>query len=505
MRVLLWHGWLLEGSGSNVYTARTAQTLRRLGHDVLLLCQEVHPELVPYVDAYGTVDADGVHLDASGPGESGQSRVTLLRPEIGPILPVFVWDEYEGFDVRRFVDLGDADLDRYLAANVAGLRAAAAWHRPEASIVAHAVPGAVIARRALGERRYVAKVHGSDLEYAIRLQDRYLDLAREGLEGATAVVGASADVLARAAELVPSLAGRTTVVPPGVDVATFRPASRRDALRRTAALLDEDPEAGRGRPVSLDRLVADALDRRDGEALDQLPLRYDQASPDPDAAMRIRALMAEPALVGYLGKLIPQKGVHHLLGALAVAEARSPALIIGFGTSREWLHALLAALDRGDPSAVRWVAERGGLDPGLTDDQVRRAEGLGGLVTFTGRLDHRYAGVVAALDVLVVPSVLDEAFGMVAAEGASAGALPLVARHSGLAEVAGLLEREVGEPEMFSFAPGEGVVPRIAAGIDRLLAVDAGRRAELVQAVGGVVAREWTWDQTVRRLLEAAG
>ena len=130
MRVLLWHGWLLEGSGSNVYTARSAQTLRRLGHDVLLLCQEAHPELVPYVDAYGTVDAAGVHLDASGPGEPGHGRVTLLRPEIGPILPVFVWDEYEGFDVRRFVDLDDADLDRYLAANVAALRAAAAWHRP---------------------------------------------------------------------------------------------------------------------------------------------------------------------------------------------------------------------------------------------------------------------------------------------------------------------------------------------------------------------------------------
>ena len=123
MRVLLWHGWLLEGSGSNVYTARSAQTLRRLGHDVLLLCQEVRPELVPYVDAYGTVDADGVQLDASGPGESAQGRVTLLRPEIGPILPVFVWDEYEGFHVRRFVDLDDADLERlgiarYLDASV---------------------------------------------------------------------------------------------------------------------------------------------------------------------------------------------------------------------------------------------------------------------------------------------------------------------------------------------------------------------------------------------------
>ena len=42
----------------------------------------------------------------------------------------------------------------------------------------------------------------------------------------------------------------------------------------------------------------------------------------------------------------------------------------------------------------------------------------------------------AARDVAVVPSIFPEAFGMVAAEAAAAGCPPLVARHSGLAEIA---------------------------------------------------------------------
>ena len=60
MRILLWHGWLLEGSGSNVATARVAEHFRTLGHDVLLLCQERHPERYPWIDAFGEVDGVGI-------------------------------------------------------------------------------------------------------------------------------------------------------------------------------------------------------------------------------------------------------------------------------------------------------------------------------------------------------------------------------------------------------------------------------------------------------------
>jgi hypothetical protein len=79
-----------------------------------------------------------------------------------------------------------------------------------------------------------------------------------------------------------------------------------------------------------------------------------------------------------------------------------------------------------------------------------------------------------------------------------------VARHSGLAEVAGVLERDVGQPELFSFEPGPGAVARIARGLDRLLGLQREEREELRAAVGAVVDREWTWERTAERLVEAA-
>jgi glycosyltransferase involved in cell wall biosynthesis len=106
--------------------------------------------------------------------------------------------------------------------------------------------------------------------------------------------------------------------------------------------------------------------------------------------------------------------------------------------------------------------------------------------------------------VQVVPSILQEAFGMVAAEGAASGALPMVARHSGLAEVAGALETEVGHPGLFSFEPGRGAVQRLAEGIDRLLSLRAGEREELRRAVSSFVANHWTWERTAAGLLSAA-
>src|SRR5205085_11987398 len=111
----------------------------------------------------------------------------------------------------------------------------------------------------------------------------------------------------------------------------------------------------------------------------------------------------EPTVL-YFGKLLHNKGVHVLFDALRENGAR--AVIVGFGDYREELE--------------RIAPER---------------------VLFTGPLEHRHlVHLLPLCDVTVVPSIFPEAFGMVAAEAAAGGSLPLVARHSGLAEVAAGLE-----------------------------------------------------------------
>ena len=92
--------------------------------------------------------------------------------------------------------------------------------------------------------------------------------------------------------------------------------------------------------------------------------------------------------MGYLGKLIPQKGVDLLLQAHRMAEHPAHALVVGFGSHREWLAALAMALERGDAEGL--MAPRGPRHPDRGEARPR----LGTPdreVTFTGRLDHRYA------------------------------------------------------------------------------------------------------------------
>jgi glycosyltransferase involved in cell wall biosynthesis len=506
MRILVWHGWLLEGSGSNVYTAKVTEAWREMGHEVVVLCQQDHPDRFPFVDRHGVVGPDGV----DGLAETGllgaRGSVVMLRPRIGDLLPVFVEDHYEGFRVKRFVDLDDGELAEYLERNIDALRAAGEWRQPDAVVAGHLVPGPVVARRALGDGTFVAKVHGSDLEYAVRLQERYADLAEEGVAGARAVVGASRDVLARTEAVAPSARGRTRVIEPGVDVERWRPRPRGDALRECSTRLEADPETTRGRPADADRRVRDLVRARDLGGLDALSRSYDHAVPDPDAAERLRLLSGfEGPVVGYLGKLIPEKGVEKFLEAAALLGPDVRVVVVGFGLGREWLSALAAAIDGSDIDAHRWLAEVSPLALELGDNEIRTAAGLAERVTFTGRLDHRYAPeVVAALDVLVVPSTLEEAFGMVAAEGASAGAIPLVARHSSLAEVAGALEAAAGRPGLLGFQPGPGAARRLAAGLERILGLPPDERTAIRKAVRDHVASEWTWERTAARLLDVA-
>src|ERR687893_2492189 len=96
MRILIFHGYLLRGTGSNIYNANIARTLAALGHEVDLLCQ-----------------------DRAWDAPEG---VTVHNPDIGRVLPVYVADEYEGFDAKPYPDLTDAELEHYLEANVAAVK-----------------------------------------------------------------------------------------------------------------------------------------------------------------------------------------------------------------------------------------------------------------------------------------------------------------------------------------------------------------------------------------------
>src|SRR3954449_7234052 len=106
VRVLIFHGYLLRGTGSNVYNAKLAEALRRAGHEVHLLCQDPDPASLPWGDAVGRWGGAGPPpprgaprgVAAGGRGGGGERRggvagepvrATVYRPDIGRLLPVY--------------------------------------------------------------------------------------------------------------------------------------------------------------------------------------------------------------------------------------------------------------------------------------------------------------------------------------------------------------------------------------------------------------------------------
>jgi glycosyltransferase involved in cell wall biosynthesis len=128
-------------------------------------------------------------------------------------------------------------------------------------------------------------------------------------------------------------------------------------------------------------------------------------------------------------------------------------------------------------------------------------------VRLTGRLDHDdLADLLPACEAQVVPSTFPEAFGMVAAEAAACGALPLSAAHSGLAEVTAALAEAV-DPDvrpLLSFDPGPEAVEQIAARLVAWLTLEAGERARASEALAALARERFGWEGVARGVLAAA-
>jgi glycosyltransferase involved in cell wall biosynthesis len=573
MRILIFHGYLLEGTGSNVYNARLAAALAGLGHEVHLLCQDRHPERQPFVDGAGDWDQGGLRVralrhdalsgrarrapgrvraaseparSASEPARSGseparsaseRAPCTVYRPNIGSLLPVYVADRYEGIEARTFALCTDAEIYRYLDANVGAVREVAERVRPNLALANHLVMGPAILARALDGVPYAVKVHGSALEYTVKADpERFLPYACEGLAGARTVLVGSAHTARSLWEALadPELPQRTRLGPPGVDVHRFTP-------------LPEDELAGA--PARAARSLAARLRGAAVEGQSPGPSAFARDELAAAEALERFAELASAAPVrpvAFVGKLIVSKGVDLLLAAWPLVLERAPdatLLVIGFGAYRAALERLAAALAEGHLEEAAEIAHAGrsleaaaGADAAVAAADVHPVSGevaplrhllafLAGLsgearerylsaarslprrAIFTGRLDHEeLAHLLPACEALVVPSTFPEAFGMVAAEAAACGALPVSAAHSGLAEVSDALARAI-PPEAarrLSFAIDDRAVPALAECVAGWLLTDPDVRRRARAGLVATVRERWSWEGVANGVIAAA-
>src|SRR5207248_768156 len=207
MRIVIWHGYLLGGTGSNVYTRALAREWSRAGHEVMVVCQEREPEQY----------------------DLGGARV--VRPELPDrLLPVFVLDRYEGLEAVLLQDMSERERARYVEANASALREVGDADLVFANHVL--MGGAVGAAAGLPFR---VKAHGSELEYSLRGRPDLEAAGREALAGAEATFVGSRHIREVLADVLGHV-DRVVEVPPGVDVDEFGLQERGAAL---AELLEE--------------------------------------------------------------------------------------------------------------------------------------------------------------------------------------------------------------------------------------------------------------------------
>ncbi len=564
----IWHGYLLGATGSNIYTHHLVESWVRAGHDVVLACQEPDPTRHPSIH-------DVVHLEhdvASGEvtvarrasirePQPGHGRCTMVVPDIHGVLPVYVIDRYEGYEVVRVPGLDPERLAAYLDDHAVAMQWVVDTFAPAGVLVNHAspLPAALAPVLDAAGVPFAVKVHGSELEYALVEDERLVAPAADALARSASVLVGSDHIERRTRELLGDAAvdGRVATVPPGVDLDRFHPIGRDDDSRaRTRGELVAELEArvaaspsGRS-PAARDQTrAAVAAVGHDATAaaslvptLRELHATYEERHVEQTAVEAARSLDLESrALIVFVGKLIPQKGVQLLLAALPRVLDRHPRaqlVVAGFGPLRDGLEAQLVAMARRDSAALDALAGGMGALSGEGDDHLPHLQAFLARLRETGRLDRWLDlaattrvdehvswlglvdhGVLAHLwplaETSVVPSVLAEAFGMVAAEAAACGCVPVVSDHSGLADAARVIEVDGVAPVRFGVGGADAgalLAGDIGSAIDNLadaliarLDLDAAERERQAAAARANVARCWSWDALAEQVASLMG
>jgi glycosyltransferase involved in cell wall biosynthesis len=521
--ICILHGYLLEGSGSNLWTRSIVESLCRQGETVHLMAQENHPERYPFI-----TEAIAYHPDGTAEiiyrSESPHAGCCILhKPVLGDVLPVYVWDRYEEFPrVVPMTELPDAEIEDYLERNARALRQIVAENGITAIHANHTVLMSVVAQRVSEATGVPFAVfpHGSALEFAVKRDERFLRLAVEAFTAARRIFVHGDEMAGRiraTLHAVPQLESRFSELHLGVDTSQFEPVPR---LRRPGTIAHlGDALAGmeRGRSREQTESMRAGLRGAQGEAellAAMAPAReYDGKLPDADLEQKLERVDWErDATLLFVGRLISTKGIHGVVAALPLLLHERPDLrliVVGHGPLREPLEALLWALEHGERELVHGIIARGreleGAPEGETGGTeltqaarfLERLEARGELdtyfdaaqeyvrperVIFTGYLTHRELRFLfPCCDAAVFPSVVKEAGPLVFLEALASGCFPLGTYFGGMRAsidtVAESLPPEVAEAMKLDPAPERTVEDIVRKAPRALRLVDDHRQA----------------------------
>ncbi len=468
--ICILHGYLLEGSGSNLWTRSIIQSLCRSGETVHLLCQENHPELYDFIASAFYYHADGTVESLLQREIPFTGRCIMHKPYIGETLPVYVWDRYEEYsDVQPMVNLSETQIDNYLEYNVRVLRRIVKKNDIRVLHANHAVLMSVVAQRVSNEFSIPFSImpHGSAIEYAVKKDKRLFNLANDALLKANRIFVIGKEIRKRVTITFPdmeNLSSKMVDLNLGVDTDLFKLIPRKErqnAVDTLCASLDGVP---RGKKTEMSTRLRGGLtpeiSKSELKKLTSANSDYSAKCPDNDVEARLRSIdWQNDQILLFVGRLIAAKGVHELIFALPSILQMNPRvklIVVGHGPLRESLEVLLWALENDARALIEnilaWGTALDGSDERpfkeiqLFFDKLKSEGNLDAYfvsarkliredsITFTGYLTHReLRHLFPICDAAVFPSIVAEAGPLVFLEALASGCFPIGTYFAGTA------------------------------------------------------------------------
>ena len=523
--ICILHGYLLEGSGSNLWTRAIVQSLCQDGKTVHLVCQENHPQIHEFIAAAYTYERDGavttvVERDTPYPG-----RCIMHKPRLGDTLPVYVPvpGQYEEFpNVVPMVELPDEAIESYLSRNVAVVGRVVRENSVSAIHANHAVLMSVVAERVSATTGvpFAIMPHGSAIEYVVKKDQRFHALASGAFREAVRIFAIGRDMRRRILDTFPDLPDiehKLEELDLGVDTGLFEPVARDARRARILKLCDalktlepgKQSEAARHLRA---RIRADIGREALTAAIDEVRI-YKENLPDAGVEEKLTSIdWQQDELLLFVGRLIASKGLQSIVAALPrIFEAHHGArlIVVGNGPLREVMEAFLWALEHGEYGLARNIVTWGtALEGGEATpfEAVRlffaELDARGELegyfetarrvirperVIFTGYLTHRELKYLfPCCDVAIFPSIVAEAGPLVFLEALASGCFPLGTYFAGMAQS---IDSVAG-----SLPPGDVALMKLRNDPSRTV-------ADIVANTTGALALAGVHKETLRRVV----
>ena len=536
--ICILHGYLLEGSGSNLWTRSIIQSLCRSGETVHLLCQENHPQLYDFIAEVYLYHEDGSIETLFQRETPYTGRCIMHKPKLGKTLPVYVWDHYEEFpDVQPMAQLSDTAIESYLEKNIRAVKQVIANHNIKALHANHAVLMSVVAQRVSNDLSipYAIMPHGSAIEYAVKKDKRFFNYALNAFKQAQRIYVIGNEIRRRVKTIFPSidnLDAKMLELNLGVDTGLFLPVCKSERKGNINVLCEKLANAARGKNQTMINNLRDGLtpdiNKSDLMNLIKGNSYYNAKHTDYNVEERLKSIdWNNDRILLFVGRLIASKGIHSIIAALPFIFKEYPGaklVVVGHGPLREPLESLLWALENGARNLVKNIVDWGtelegsGNKPLLEikhyfkslskqsrlDTYFETAEKYinKDRIIFTGYLTHkelRYLFPVC--DAAVFPSVVAEAGPLVFLEALASGCFPIGTYFAGMAasidSLTGSIPDRILNLMKLSPDPKETIGDMVSK-IKKSLNVDN----EFKSALRRVAVEKYDWQNVAKKFAE---